>query len=164
MKQKVFWSFHFDQDCWRTNQVRNIGVIEGNTPVSGNSWETVKRGGDAAIVQWIDMQLKPRDCTVVLVGAFTATRKWVEYEIKRSWELGMGVVGVRIHNLEDNGGRQSLAGDNPFSRLQLNGARVDGIVKLYDPPFATGKYVYGHIESNISSWVNEAIKIRKRYS
>ena len=38
-KRQVFYSFHFKNDSWRAGQVRNIGVVEGNTPVS---WDTCK--------------------------------------------------------------------------------------------------------------------------
>ena len=39
-KRQVFFSFHFNNDVMRVQQIRNIGVIEGNTPVSVNDWET----------------------------------------------------------------------------------------------------------------------------
>lgn len=42
-KRQVFYSFHFKNDSWRAGQVRNIGVVEGNMPVSSNDWEEVKR-------------------------------------------------------------------------------------------------------------------------
>ena len=45
-KRQVFYSFHFKNDSWRAGQVRNIGVVEGNTPVSSNDWEEVKRKGN----------------------------------------------------------------------------------------------------------------------
>ena len=34
MKRQVFYSFHYDNDAMRVQQVRNIGALEGNTPVS----------------------------------------------------------------------------------------------------------------------------------
>lgn len=102
MARKVFYSFHYNNDSWRTSQVRNIGVIEGNRPAPDNDWETVKKGGDPAIKRWIDDQMYGRSCTVVLVGSETAGRKWIEYEIRKSWEEGMGVVGIRIHNLKNH--------------------------------------------------------------
>ncbi len=34
MARRVFYSFHYVPDCWRTSQVRNIGAIEGNKPAS----------------------------------------------------------------------------------------------------------------------------------
>ena len=99
MARNAFFSFHFDQDHWRASQVRNMGVLEGNSELSDNDWETVKRGGDASIQRWIDGQLVGRSCVIVLVGAQTAMRQWVMYEIRKGWELGKGIVGIRIHGL-----------------------------------------------------------------
>ena len=45
MARRCFYSFHYDVDAWRASQVRNMGVIEGNAPVSDNDWESVKKGG-----------------------------------------------------------------------------------------------------------------------
>ena len=42
---EVFYSFHYDRDVMRVQQIRNIGMIEGNQPVSANQWETVKKSG-----------------------------------------------------------------------------------------------------------------------
>ena len=37
-RRRVFFSFHYDCDNWRTPQVRNIGAIHGSKPVSANAW------------------------------------------------------------------------------------------------------------------------------
>jgi len=42
------------EDSWRASKVRNMGAIEGNSPVTDNDWEKVKKGGDKAIEKWID--------------------------------------------------------------------------------------------------------------
>jgi hypothetical protein len=57
-KKQIFFSFHFDNDFWRTQQVRNMGAIEGNTLVSANDWEELKRKGEKSIETWIDNSLK----------------------------------------------------------------------------------------------------------
>jgi len=49
MARKVFFSFHYKPDNWRASQVRNMGVIDGNRPVSDNDWEQITRGGDEAL-------------------------------------------------------------------------------------------------------------------
>ena len=49
MARRVFFSFHFANDFWRTQQVRNINALEGQALCSANDWEEVKRKGDAAI-------------------------------------------------------------------------------------------------------------------
>ena len=99
LARNVFYSFHFDPDSWRASQVRNMGVLQGNEPVSANDWEEVKRKGNPAIQQWIAAQMKGRTCAVVLIGAQTGTRPWVQYEIAKAWEDGLGLLGVRIHGL-----------------------------------------------------------------
>ncbi|TAK58529.1 MAG: molecular chaperone Tir, partial [Bacteroidetes bacterium] len=62
-KPQVFYSFHFDNDVMRVQQIRNIGVIEGNMPVSKNDWEKARRtpGG---IKKWIDENMKYKSCVV----------------------------------------------------------------------------------------------------
>ena len=62
--RQVFYSFHFDNDVMRVQQIRNIGVIEDNKPVSANDWEDVKNGGNAAIEKWIADNMKYRSCVV----------------------------------------------------------------------------------------------------
>ena len=113
-KRQVFYSFHYKRDNWRAAKIRNIGVIEGNKLASDNDWEAVKRGGDSQIEKWIDEQLKSRSCTIVLIGEETDKRKWVQYEIKKSWNDGKGILGIHIHNLKDQYQRQSIKGINPF--------------------------------------------------
>ena len=66
MSRKVFYSFHFDNDNWRAGQVRNMGVIEGNQPISGNKWEEIKQS-EASIKRWIDDNLKDKSCLIVLI-------------------------------------------------------------------------------------------------
>ena len=84
MARKVFFSFHYKPDNSRAAQVRNMGVIEGNKPVSDNDWETVTGGGDAAIKKWIAGQLNGKSCAVVLAGSAAANRKWINHEIGKA--------------------------------------------------------------------------------
>lgn len=163
MARHVFYSFHYKPDCVRAAQVRNAGVVDGNVPAKDNDWETITKGGDAAIEKWIKNQMDGRSCAVVLVGAETAGRKWIEYEIVEAWKKGMGVCGVRIHNLKDFSGNQSPSGPNPFSGFDIKGVAFDSIVKLYAPPYTDSKQVYAHIKDNLAGWVEEAIKIRAKY-
>lgn len=86
MARRVFFSFHYDGDILRVGQIRNSGIVlpQGDTPtgfIDKASWESVKRQGDDAIKRWIDNQLQNTSVTVVLIGAETAQRPWVNYEI-----------------------------------------------------------------------------------
>ena len=164
MARRVFYSFHYKPDNWRASQVRNIGVVEGNVPVSDNDWEKVTKSGDEAIKKWIVDQMYNRSCVVVLVGENTAGRKWINYEIIEGWKSGKGVVGICIHNLKDVNEKQSSKGKNPFDSLTFGDKKFSSVVKLYDPPYTTSTYVYDHIKTNISDWVEEAVKIRGKYN
>ena len=163
--RRVFYSFHYANDYWRTQQVRNIGFIEGNKPVSANDWEAVKRGGDTAIENWIDSQLVGKSCTVVLVGSETASRKWVIHEIVRSWNAQKGVLGIRIHRLKDSEGNQSVAGQNPFEKVSIGNGNtpMSSIVKLYSPNATVSTEAYKIISDRIEEWIEEAIQIRDSY-
>jgi len=165
MARRVFFSFHYTPDNWRASQVRQIGVIEGDAPVSDNDWETITKGGDAAIQRWIDSQLSGKGCTVVLIGAGTAGRKWINYEIVKSWNDGKGVVGVHIHGLKDRAGQQATRGQNPLDWITVGSskARLSSIAKTYDPPNWESTTVYNHIRNNLAAWVEEAITIRNTH-
>ena len=164
MTRRVFYSFHYDKDAWRTSQVRNIGKIEGNKPATDNYWEEVKKGGDKAIQKWIDEQLYGRTCTIVLIGKYTAGRKWINYEIEKSWKEGKGIFGIYIHHLKNEKGEHAVKGKNPFDGWQVGGEPMSSILKSYDPPSTDSKEVYAYISEHIEDWIEEAIDIRNRYS
>jgi hypothetical protein len=151
-KRQIFYSFHFDNDVFRVQQIRNMGALEENKPVSANQWEEVKRGGDAAIKRWIDDNMKGRSCVVVLVGEETAKRKWVKYEIEKAWEDGKGVLGIYVHNIHCMVNGTCSKGPNPFEQF----SNLFGKIKCYDP----GRDAYNTIKKNIENWVEDAIKIR----
>jgi hypothetical protein len=163
MARRVFYSFHYQPDCGRAAQVRNMGVIEGNKPASDNDWEKIKAGGDAAIQRWIDGQLEGKSCNVVLIGAGTAGRKWINYEIKKAWDSGKALLGVYIHRLKDFNGNQSAKGANPFSGFRVGNEDLANIVTAHDPFYFDSKDVYAYISANLTNWIEEAIKVRSRY-
>ena len=163
MKRRVFYSFHYTADSWRASMVRNIGSIEGNKPATDNAWEATKKGGEAAIRRWIADEMKNRSCTIVLVGSETSSRHWITYEIVKSWNDGMGVVGIDIHGLKAFDGSTASIGANPFANVTVgsSGKSLSSIVKLYDPGGRTSKERYEWISTNLASAVEEAIDIRQ---
>lgn len=160
MARRCFYSFHYTNDSWRVSTVKGIGAVEGQPLVSGNQWEEVERGGDAAIKKWIDDQMIGRTCLIVLIGSATAGRKWVDYEIEKAWNDGKGVLGIHIHNLLDRNGYRSTKGSNPFSGFNVGQKPLTTWAKVYDPPFTDSKQVYANIASNIENWIEDAIKLR----
>ena len=118
MQRKCFYSFHYVNDVMRVAKLRNIGVIEGNQPAKDNDWESVTKGGSASIEKWIAEQMMGKSCTIVMVGSETAGRKWINHEILKSWEKGMGIVGIYIHGISDINGKTSTMGANPFDCIK----------------------------------------------
>lgn len=162
MARRVFYSFHYKPDSWRASMVRNIGVIEGNRPATDNDWEAVTSTGDDAIKRWIADQMHGRSCTVVLVGTNTANRKWINHEIIRSWDEGMGVVGIHIHGLRNAAQEIATMGANPFDFIGYGntGKKLSSIVKCYNPTGSTSQDRYDWIVKHLANAVEEAIKIR----
>lgn len=161
MNRKAFYSFHYVPDCHRVAQIRSAGVLEGNQPASDNDWEQVKRGGEAAIKRWIDNQMYGKSVALIMVGSQTAGRKWINYEIRKAWEDGKGVLGINIHRLKNLSGEQSTKGANPFSSILLrNGRPLSSVVDLYNPPYTDSKSVYGYITDNLADWIEVAIARR----
>ena len=131
-KRQVFFSFHYDNDNWRAGQVRNMGKVDSSSTFSDNDWEEVKERTESKIKEWIDEQLNKRSCLVILIGEKTANRKWINYEIKRAYELNKGIVGIYIHKLKNVYGKQDSKGANPFDYYNINGVSMSKYVKCFE--------------------------------
>ena len=157
-KRQVFYSFHFNNDVMRVQQIRNMGVIEGNAPVSANEWETARKtpGG---IEKWIDDNMKYRSCVVVLIGEETAKRPWVKYEMKKAWQEGKGLLGIHINNIKDPKTGTCAKGTNPFDQFTFKDS--SGNVKTIPCKSPLSTDAYNDIKNNIDGWIEEAINLRK---
>jgi hypothetical protein len=155
----VFYSFYYQRDAWRVQQVANMGAVEGQRMLNSQQWEAVKRGGDQAIENWIAEQMKYKSAVVVLTGAQTASRPWVRYEITKAWRERRPLVGIRIHGLADRAGKIDSSGPNPFSQVRLTtGQTIADYVPLYTPSGRNSQAVYANISENLESWVRSAYK------
>lgn len=145
----VFYSFHYDRDNWRVYQVMNMGVIEDSTPLLNHQdWEKVKRGGDQAIKNWIDRQMRYKSAVIVLVGLETANRRWVRYEIRKAYQERKPLLGIRINGLKDRNGHTDPEGRNPFNLLGVDGL----FVPLHVPSGWDSTARYDEIRRNIREW------------
>ena len=165
MARQCFYSFHFKPDNWRAATVRSIGVIEGNEPASDNEWEAITSGPDKdeKIQSWIARQMKGKTCNIVLVGAETANRKWINHEIVKAWNDGLGVVGIRIHGLKSSAGLISSQGANPFDFITHGPTKkpLSSIVKCYNSAGADSKERYDWIAKHLANAVEETVTIRR---
>jgi hypothetical protein len=158
MARKTFFSFHYERDAWTAGQVRNCNLIPSEDEfgfIDSVDWEEIKRKGIPAIEKWINDQLKSTSVTVVLIGAETASREWVNFEIRQSWARGNGLVGVRIHNMKDMNKETDVIGANPFDAIMLaDGVPLSNICKTYD-------WVVDDGRNNMGSWIEEAFQRRE---
>lgn len=102
MARRVFFSFHYQRDIFRVNQIRSIPNITGTAAAGfqdASLWEEAKKKGKATIEKMIDDGLTNTSVTVVLIGNQTAGRQYINYEIEKSIERGNGVVGIHIAHL-----------------------------------------------------------------
>lgn len=155
-KRQIFYSFHFNNDVMRVQQVRNMGLVDGNTPVSVNDWETIKKSS-ASVERWIDNNMKGTSCVIVLIGTETYKRPWVNYEIKRAWEEGKGLLGIHIHNLNCPNNGTCHKGANPFAGLRFQQRGKVLTPAVYDPKASDA---YNDIKANLPGWVDAAIAQR----
>jgi len=143
--RNVYFSFHYERDIWRVNQVRNSGLLFGARSVGfadGSIWEEAKTKGKGALERLIDEGMEGTSVTVVLIGSQTAARPWVLHEIERSIERGNAVLGIRIHHLKDRRGKVDKAGGVP---LPLKRARA---------PIRR----WNHNAAQLGRWVEEAFQ------
>ncbi len=155
----VFLSFHYDRDAHRVQQIMNMGVIDGQAIMNSQDWEAAKKKGKGAVETWINEQMKYKTAVVVLVGAQTASREWVKYEIAKAWDDKRPLVGVRIHGLKNLAEKTDTAGPNPFDNVSLkSGKKVSDYVQLHTPAGGDSKAVYASIQTNLKTWSDGAYK------
>ena len=156
MSRKVFFSFHHKGDIGRIGQVRNSWLTKGEDAgyVDEANWESIKRQGDGAVKKWIDTQLNGTSVTVVLIGSETASRPWVNYEIKESHKKKNGLLGIYIHNCKDFRNSSSCyKGENPFSKIKL----MDSSRTLADI-YPTYDWINDNGYQNIGKWIEDAAR------
>ena len=144
MARRVFFSFHYQRDVWRVNQIRSMPNITGCAAAGfqdASLWEETKKKGDAGVKKLIDDGLTNTSVTVVCVGAATAGRKFINYEIQKSIDRGNGIVAVQVHHLKDQNGKADAAGAIP--------------AKITNGGYKAYKYVD---KEKLAKWIEDAAK------
>jgi hypothetical protein len=161
--RRVFFSFHYEEDCWRAAQVRNVWVTKGkaNSFLDAASWEKIRRSGKQRVRKWIEEQLHGTSVTVVLIGEHTSEREYVLYEIQRSHELHKGLLGIYIHQVKDQDENWSIfAGSNPFRKFRLESRNFweELFPRTFSSLYPTYDWVDDKGYNNLSSWIEAAAK------
>jgi len=163
MARKVFFSFHYKNDVWRANIVRNSWVTKGDKEAAGfidaADFEEVQKGGDSAIQKWIREQLTGTSVTVVLIGSETSNRDYVKYELEKSWEKGNGILGIYIHKIKDKDSKTATKGDNSFGPIFTS---LSDDKKYFFERFKTYDWVDDDGYNNMGKWIEAAAKTAGR--
>ena len=150
MARRVYFSFHYERDVWRANQVRHSWVTKQDRESAGfydsAEFEAVRKQGDDAIRRWIDKNLEGTSVTAVLIGEETCDRWWVRYEIQKSIERNNGIIGIYIHNLKDQNG-------DTCQRGALDFGEIDGEHQFSDL-FAVYDWVNDGGYDKLGDWVD----------
>lgn len=161
LKRRVFFSFHYQNDIWRVNQIRqswryqheNQREAEGFFDAS--IWESAKRTSPESLKTLIRENIKNTSVTCVLAGQETFQRRWVRYEIARSIVKGNGLFTVTISNMLDQKRYSSPAGDDPLNHMAVYKV-PDGRILLAERDIVTGQWKsyddYNQAVSLPSSW------------
>lgn len=160
-KNQVFFSFEYNKDAWRAAQIRNVCKSSLDVLATDRDWEEVRVKSDSAIKEWIDGQIALSSCVVVLIGATTAYRKWVLYEIEKAYELNKGLVGIYVHKIRNVVGDRTGKGNNPFDNvLTHTGEKLSAYVTCYDSPRLSSEAVCEDIAEHMKALVENAVRNR----
>ena len=135
MARNVFFSFAYDDvKNFKVNVVRNSWLLNNssNTFVDGSIWETEKTKSPKVIMGLIDDGMNRTSVTAALIGDETANRRWINYEIIRSFEKGNGILGIHINRIRGKEQTISSRGLNPLDRLGFQISEDGRKIRFYE--------------------------------
>ena len=170
MAEPVFFSFHYERDVTRAWQVRNSWVTQSGEAEAFDDRglrEAVKRNDERAIRDAINRGIRETSVTAVLIGAETAQRPWVLYEIARTLERGNALLGIYIHNIKCMQTRKNdKKGANPFRFVDVE---VDeggifterwvtkSLWEVYGESIPMFDWVNDEGYENLTDWIDQAV-------
>jgi len=136
MPRSVYFSFHYqDVIDFRANVVRNSGKFRQKGEVFRDSsiWEEAEEKAIKKVKGLIEAELKGSSVNCVLIGSDTFSRRFVRYEVMKSFEAKKGQVGVGINWIKDkNGNTKFWAGENPFDYLAVKISKDGKAIDLFE--------------------------------
>lgn len=122
MAKRVFFSFHYqDVIDFRANVVRQHWLTKPNREAAGffdtSIWGNAKLEGNVSVKRVINAGLNGTSVTCVLIGSGTYNRKWVRYEIMKSFRKGNSLFAVHINSIRGRDQRTKPRGINPLAQL-----------------------------------------------
>ena len=124
MAKRVFFSFHYqDVIDFRANVVRQHWLTKPDREAAGffdaSIWGNAKLSGDTGIKRVINTGLVGTSVTCVLIGSQTYARRWVRYEIMKSFRKGNSIFSVHINSIKGRDQLTKPKAPNPLSYLGI---------------------------------------------
>jgi hypothetical protein len=155
---RLFFSFDFTEDLWRASVVRNRWIADPSL-AEGGFWEARFSEGNSPtgveLERFVDEQVEASDVTVVLIGTRTSDCSHVMHAIRRSVELGRGLLGIYVDQCRNRYGSLGLRGRNPFEDVVVV---RDG----REEPLAESVPIHDWVDddgfSNLALWIDDAME------
>lgn len=134
MARSVYFAFDYeDVKTFRANVVRNSWVVNKFKFRDSSIWEESKEKSYAKIKELIDNSLIGTSVTCVLTGSETYARRFVRYEIVKSFAMKKGLLSVGINWIKDkNGNTKFWPGNNPFEYLKLEISKDGSSINFFE--------------------------------
>jgi hypothetical protein len=94
--RRTFFSFHYKPDVTRANVVKNSWVMKDREDAGffdSSAFEKAKNTDEDSLKRFLIKEMDGSSVVCALVGAATASRQWVRYEIQRAIWDGRGLLG-----------------------------------------------------------------------
>ena len=104
MARRVFFSFNYDDVAdFKVNVVRNSRALKNpkykSTFIDKSLWEEARKKNPSSLKRLMDSSLNGTSVTVILIGGNTANRRWVNYEIVKSFVEGKGIMSIHLNRI-----------------------------------------------------------------
>lgn len=119
IKRSVFISYHHGGDQWYYDEFSRLHHDEYET-----LWDnSLERRIDSDNVDYVIQRIRDKfitgtSCTIVLCGAETWKRKYVDWEIKATLDKQHGIIGVRLPSLGLNEEGKYLVPGRLYDNIQ----------------------------------------------
>jgi len=158
MARYTFFSFSYaDVKNFRVNVVRNSWLhhTDDATFYDASIWEDGQTKNSEKLRQLIDNGLHGTSVTAVLIGTDTAFRRWVIYELVKSFARGNGILGVHINRIKCKDGTICKRGVNPLDRIGVEVSKDGRSVYFYQ--LINGRWISYRDLPNISNKISNSV-------
>ena len=134
MARAVYFAFDYeDVKAFRANVVRNSWVMSKYKFKDSSIWEESQGKGVNKIKELIDNSLIGTSVTCALIGSDTYNRRYVRYEIVKSFSSKKGLLGIGINWIKDkNKSIKFWPGKNPFEYLRLTVSEDGRVINFFE--------------------------------